>query len=66
MPIDADRRHGRIPPLDLDAVALKRANVHGNGVLYQPMGLEIFENTADLRVALLHRNYFLNVLDITA
>jgi len=33
----------------------------------QPMGLEIFENTPlNLGVALLHRNYFLDVLNITA
>ena len=65
MPVDADRRHCRKTPLDLDAVALKRADVHGNGVLYQPIGLEIFKNAANLGVVLLHRNYFLNVLDIT-
>ena len=50
----------------IDAVPLERANVHGNGVLYQPMRLEVFENAADLGVALLHRHDFLNVLDIAA
>src|SRR6516165_10390700 len=66
MAVDADRWHGREPPFDLDAVALERADIHGNGVLHQPISLEILKNAADFGVALLHRNYFLNVLDITA
>src|SRR5436190_18489379 len=46
MPVDPDRRHGREPPLNFDSMALKSADIHGDGVLYQPMGLEIFKNAA--------------------
>ena len=51
-------------PSNRHTVSLKGADVHRNCVLHQPIGRQILKNSADLRVALLHRDNFFNVLNV--